>query len=307
MFAPLSESGDYTDKYYVTKSLIEKYNPIKTKIPEMPKIIKPVAYNNITIEEYLQLSDMVKTLDSVHSKKVIPMEKLSIYNNSGQNFGYTVYRKKLAIPADAVLQIEGKVCDAFMVLVNGELLTPWLEKSSDLNKTGTSHVPNPTITLSKTALKDAVLDIVVENWGRVNVGEYNQSKGLCQGQIKLNNAYLYDWNIFPLEFKTNWTKSLSNWQKFDEDRIHPGPAMFKGVLILDSEPRDTFVHMENWRKGIVIVNNFVIGRYARMGPIQTLYLPAPFLKKGKNEIIVFEHFKFDKIVEFSEKHIYKLY
>jgi beta-galactosidase len=38
----------------------------------------------------------------------------------------------------------------------------------------------------------------------------------------------------------------------------------------------------------VTVNGFNLGRYWEIGPQQTLYVPAPMLKKGKNEIIVFE-------------------
>lgn len=36
------------------------------------------------------------------------------------------------------------------------------------------------------------------------------------------------------------------------------------------------------------MNGFNIGRYWDIGPQKTLYLPAPLLKKGSNEIIVFE-------------------
>ena len=53
-------------------------------------------------------------------------------------------------------------------------------------------------------------------------------------------------------------------------------------------PGDTFLDMEHWGKGIVFVNGINLGRYWRVGPQQTLYLPGCFLKKGKNEIIIFE-------------------
>jgi beta-galactosidase len=50
--------------------------------------------------------------------------------------------------------------------------------------------------------------------------------------------------------------------------------------------------MQKWVKGfvIVIVNGIVVGRYVpALGPQQALYLPSPWLQKGDNEIIVFEH------------------
>ena len=40
--------------------------------------------------------------------------------------------------------------------------------------------------------------------------------------------------------------------------------------------------------GFVTVNGFNLGRYWEIGPTKTLYVPAPILKEGRNEIIVFE-------------------
>ena len=65
------------------------------------------------------------------------------------------------------------------------------------------------------------------------------------------------------------------------------PAFFRGYLEVD-EPADTFLSMEGWGKGVVLVNGFNLGRYWNIGPTKTLYIPAPLLKKGRNEIVVFE-------------------
>ena len=46
--------------------------------------------------------------------------------------------------------------------------------------------------------------------------------------------------------------------------------------------------MEGWGKGCVLVNGFNIGRFWEIGPQKRLYIPAPLLRQGKNEIIVFE-------------------
>ena len=40
--------------------------------------------------------------------------------------------------------------------------------------------------------------------------------------------------------------------------------------------------------GIVFVNGHHLGRYWSVGPQQTLYIPGVWLKKGENEIIIFE-------------------
>jgi len=54
---------------------------------------------------------------------------------------------------------------------------------------------------------------------------------------------------------------------------------------------DAFLDMRGWTKGAVWVNGHNLGRYWRIGPQQTLYVPGVWLKKGQNEIVVFEEVK----------------
>ena len=54
------------------------------------------------------------------------------------------------------------------------------------------------------------------------------------------------------------------------------------------EVADTFLDLENFTKGFVTINGFNVGRYWEIGPQKRLYIPAGIIKKGKNEIIVFE-------------------
>jgi beta-galactosidase len=60
-----------------------------------------------------------------------------------------------------------------------------------------------------------------------------------------------------------------------------------------SQLGDAFLDMRGWGKGIVFVNGHNLGRYWQIGPQQTLYLPDVWLKKGRNEIEVFELLKDD--------------
>jgi beta-galactosidase GanA len=46
--------------------------------------------------------------------------------------------------------------------------------------------------------------------------------------------------------------------------------------------------MSGWKKGVVWVNGHNLGRYWEIGPQKRLYCPAPFLKHGENEIVVFD-------------------
>ena len=46
--------------------------------------------------------------------------------------------------------------------------------------------------------------------------------------------------------------------------------------------------MESGGTGSVLVNGVNIGRYWKVGPQQTLYIPGVWLKKGENKIVIFE-------------------
>jgi beta-galactosidase len=65
------------------------------------------------------------------------------------------------------------------------------------------------------------------------------------------------------------------------------PVVKKGTFNL-SVVADTYLDMSRWGKGVVWVNGHNIGRYWSIGPQQTLYLPAEWLKRGQNDIVVFE-------------------
>jgi beta-galactosidase len=71
------------------------------------------------------------------------------------------------------------------------------------------------------------------------------------------------------------------------------PVFLKGEFNID-DPCDTFIRLDGFHNGFVCINGFNIGRYKNdRGPQKTLYIPAPVLKKGVNEIVVFETDGFD--------------
>ncbi len=51
--------------------------------------------------------------------------------------------------------------------------------------------------------------------------------------------------------------------------------------------------MRGFGKGFVFLNGHNLGKYWQIGPQQTLYVPAPWLKNGINEIVVFDELKVD--------------
>lgn len=135
----------------------------------------------------------------------------------------------------------------------------------------------------------SVMDIIVENMGRVNYGEphnFIQKKGLWEGPVYLDGKQISKWSIYPLEFKQDWITKLQNWVRFDKKLVSiPGPLLVRATLYVKEPIADTFIDMSSWGKGVVFVNGFNLGRYwTSMGPQKALYLPAPLLKVGENTV-----------------------
>lgn len=306
--APLTEAGDYTEKYITVKELIKKYSKVHLKTPQAPSITLKVAYPTINITEQLKLKEIIDRIpEKFELTTPIPMEHLPMNNGAGQSYGYIIYKKdNLYIPANSVLTIEGHVCDSVMVLVNGILVSKPLANAGDLNGFGYWRIANGKLHLGVEDVHNATLELVVENWGRNNFGyleQFNQYKGIWQGNVLLNNDKLLYWQTIPLEFKRKWNDNLTGWH-VPEALWLAGPALYRSMFVVN-ELADTFIDMRKWGKGVVIVNGFVLGRYASMlGPQQTLYLPAPLLRQGTNSIIVFEHFTASKEITFSSQPIF---
>jgi beta-galactosidase len=139
------------------------------------------------------------------------------------------------------------------------------------------------ITLALGFGESAIVDILVENMGRVNYGVNLLDKKGILGGVRLGQRYHYGWEMYPLTMDD--LSKLS----FVPESGYEKPAFLRGNLHLEEQPKDTFIRLDGFTKGFVTVNGFNIGRYFNpAGPQKTLYVPAPLLKQGDNEIVVFE-------------------
>lgn len=304
--APLTENGDYNPKYYAVKDLLKKYSKIKVKQPDVPKPPQTTAYESVLIRDYLPYEDIISQLPyNIKSNKLVSMEFLPINNNSGQSYGYILYRKSgINITKGSVLEISSFVYDHVNVYINNKLIT---QNVVDLEAFGYWRKENSTLVLTKNDnIINATLDLVVENIGRCNFGRlatFNQFKGLWHG-VFIDGNEILDWEILPMEFKKKWNVNLTNWKVYNSSQDASYETGLYRTEFEVEDVKDTFIDMSNWRKGFVIVNDFVLGRYWKIGPEQALYLPAPLLKKGRNEIVVFEEFYPENEIQFSSQAIF---
>jgi beta-galactosidase len=67
----------------------------------------------------------------------------------------------------------------------------------------------------------------------------------------------------------------------------PVPHFAAGLFLLH-DTGDTFLDVRSLGKGLLWINGRCLGRFWNIGPQGTLYLPASWLKKGRNDIVVFD-------------------
>lgn len=261
--APLGEYGNAYPKYYAFREVLQKYLPEGEKLPEVPAENPVISFPQITLAESAELSEAFT--ERVSSDKLLTMEDLS------QDFGYIHYETILDKPVKGTLVIKD-VRDYAVVSVNGKQIGS-LDRRHRQSKLEVDIREVP-----------AKLEILVENVGRVNYGSdiAHNLKGITE-KVTLNGEELKNWTVSPLPL---YKAEMSSY-KFNNQNVNGRPAFFRGYFEL-AETGDCFIDTRGWGKGAVWVNGHSLGKYWNIGPQQTLYLPAPWLKQGKNEIVVFE-------------------
>jgi beta-galactosidase len=256
----LDESGRPSRKYILFRDVIARCT--HQKLPPIPNLPPPIAIPKIDLQKTALLSANLPK--PIHSASPRPMEPL------GQSYGYILYRTRLNGPVNGDLVIN-EVRDFAMVYLNGKLAGTLDRRLNQKQLHLGSDSPNND------------LDILVENTGRINFNKAlrTERKGITK-DVTLGGKVLAGWEIYPLPMR-----DLSK-LKFGR-QILDSPAFYRGTFELASTG-DTFLDLGNWSKGTVWVNGYQLGRFWNIGPQQTLYVPGPWLKKGKNEIVVFDLF-----------------
>lgn len=71
--APLTEAGDYTDKYDACKQIIAVYNKVLTKLPSQPEMSKKMAYARVSITGQLNFNQIIDKVVSLFDKYMYNM------------------------------------------------------------------------------------------------------------------------------------------------------------------------------------------------------------------------------------------
>ncbi|XP_066301259.1 beta-galactosidase-like [Branchiostoma lanceolatum] len=304
--APLTEAGDPTNKLTTISNVIAKFRQLPPG--PVPPATPKAAYGKVQMTFEATVLDKLSDLSPdgpIRADHPITME------NMQQSYGFMLYRTTLPTAAKGVkLSVPGIRDRGFVMLDQ----TP----AGILSRNGPMD-------LNITVQAGQVLDIVVENQGRINFGRYiNDSKGII-ANVTLGNDTLRSWDIYSLSIDgalpTMFSQpsnpavnindglpalspalqqdiegidgELTNQEKrsAQPQRSRAGqmvPSFYTGKFSIQDTPQDTFLNMKGWTKGQAFVNGFNLGRYWPVeGPQITLYVPASVLKSDNN-ITLFE-------------------
>lgn len=270
--APISEAGWVTPKYDSLRNVIKKY--VKYKVPEAPARIEVIDIPSIKLNKVADLLGYAETQKPVTAAQPMTFEQL------GQGYGYVLYTRHFNQPISGTLEING-LRDFAVVYVDGE-------KVGELNRNTQTYSMDIEVPFN------ATLQILVENMGRINYGSQitDNNKGIISPITIAGKEISGEWNMYKLPMSV--VPDLHKMGRFASDnttakasKLKCAPVVYEGTFNLD-KTGDTFIDMENWGKGIIFINGINIGRYWKVGPQQTLYIPGVWLKKGENKIVIFE-------------------
>jgi len=269
--APLDEAGNPTTKFYKFRAIIEKYLPKGEHLPPVPAKSKTIAIAHINLKQQAKLFDNLG--------KPITAEHPLCFEDLNQGYGFVLYRTTLKnTVSNGLLKIK-ELRDYATVYLNGMRISV-LDRRLKQDSTIIDNVsPNST------------LDILVENNGRINYGPYltDNRQGITE-KVTLNGDELTGWKMykFPFDnvagFKYGYNKKMDSIQ----------PALYHGAFTL-TQTGDTYLDMHGFGKGFVFLNGHNLGKYWYIGPQQTIYIPAVWLKKGINDITVFDELREDPL------------
>lgn len=259
--AAIDEAGRPTAKFHAIRTAIARHLPPGERLPDLPVSAPTVAVPRFTLQES---APMLEALPApIQSKLARNMEAY------GQGYGFILYRKRFDSAASGKLEL-GTVRDYAHVIADGSTIATLDRRRNESS--------------AEVDLKaGATLDVLVENMGRINFGPQlaDDRKGLLR-QPNLAGKALLDWEVYTLPLA-----DLSGLRFKRGAPERAAPTFWRGSFRADGKG-GTFLDTRGLGKGHVWVNGHHLGRYWRVGPQQSLFLPAPWLREGDNEIIVLD-------------------
>lgn len=283
--ALLTEWGEPTEKYFHVQKAIKEVCPEVWQAE--PRKKEPMNLGTYPVKESVSLfatkNQMIQAQQAMYP---LSMEE------AGEGYGYMLYSVELKnyFHENKLKIVEAS--DRIQVYVDGEHQTTQYQETVGEELTINGQPDK----------KEISLDVLVENLGRVNYGfklnSPTQSKGI-RGGIMQDIHFHQGYRHYPLTLSESQLQAI----EYTAGSNPQQPSFYRIEVELDTLG-DTFIDCSDYGKGVVFVNGVNLGRYWEVGPIRSLYCPKEFLKKGHNEVVIFEtEGREIKELHFSEKAI----
>ena len=259
--AVLTECGDITPKYMALREVISKY--IDTPLPEIPENREKRAYGKVELTKVGGFFDNLERLSAAQFSNVP-----RCMEHYGEGYGYIAYTTKLNRDYDNVDLYFASLGDRAQIYVNKTLA-------------GIVYINDGDLRVKITAKAGDTLTVLCENMGRANFGPKMMRKKGIDGRCLLGGKVHFNWNVYTLPMD-----NLEN-VVYSDEIPEEVSRFYKGSFTVD-KCADTFLYLDSFKKGFVVINGFNLGRYWEIGPQKSLYVPSSVLKEGENEIVVFE-------------------
>ena len=225
--------------------------------PDVPENPTPTVYSDVTLSEFIPYWNIIESVPEEFREtrsKPTPMEQLNINNGNGQSYGYIVYRKTLVLRPGMRLTIRGHPRDLVQLMINGIQVNPGIYNLADLGKNfgswGLRDAEFELLTHLEDCESGCTMDLMVENLGRANFGaphNFEQKKGLWEGDVLLDGVPLDDWEHIAVEMKSDWLSTLTSWEPYNAiDNIRPGPRLLRGYLSIKDAIPDTGIYPDTF-------------------------------------------------------------
>ena len=261
--APIDEQGRATPKYHMLREMIGSYTD--RNLPAIPAAVPVMDIPSFEMHGSGSIWDNIAAAPIVRSAQPLSFEAM------GQDQGFVLYRTKLIGHKKGKLTITAPHDYALVFLEKKFIDTVWRDGGK-----WTVELP-----ATDPAVKDPLLEILVEGMGHINFAQYMiDRKGITE-RVTLNGMTLMNWEMVLVPVNEKFVPK-------GNDKQDPRPGhFFSGDFTLD-KTADTFFDLSGYSKGLCFINGHLLGRYWNIGPQQRLYCPASWLKKGKNELLVFD-------------------
>lgn len=275
--APINEQGAPTPKYWELRKALAKYTDGK-----QAPVPAPIKTMEIKPFDFTMVAPLFSNLPE--PKNDMSIRTMEEYD---QGFGSIMYQTTLPELVNGGVLTVNEPHDYALIFIDYK----YIGKLDRRN--GEKQLKLPP------CKKGAILDIFVEAMGRINFGRaIKDFKGITDNVTitEDRDGYVFtcdlkNWKVFNIE---DSYENYINLKYFPVNTFEPNSTtgrlprgVYKGTFNV-KKTADTFLNFEKWGKGLVYVNGKGIGRIWEIGPQQTLYVPGAWLKKGENEILVFD-------------------